>query len=179
LIYCGRLAPEKNVDLMIKAASELKKEIPDLTMLICGTGSEQKNLEELAKKLGVFEQIRFFGYIKEKEEFARLYAAADLFLMLSTAETQSIVMMQAMSTGLPVIGVNAWGLPDYINKENGILIEPGDLKALKENILKLYKDKELRKKLGEGGKNFVKDFTPEKIALIWEDIYTKVLNNRI
>jgi 1,2-diacylglycerol 3-alpha-glucosyltransferase len=179
LIYCGRLAPEKRVDLMIKAAGELKNEIPDLTLLIRGTGIEQENLQNLAKKMGVFDKTRFVSFIKEKEELAKLYSAADLFLMLSTAETQSIVMMQAMAAGLPVIGVNAWGLPDYINSENGILIEPGDLKTLKEKILLLYKDKKLRESLGEGGRKFVAGFTPEKIASQWEEIYVKVLENRI
>ncbi|EKD86095.1 MAG: hypothetical protein ACD_37C00479G0002 [uncultured bacterium] len=179
LIYCGRLAKEKHIDLIIRAAAELKNEIPDLSIIISGTGSEEKNLKELAKKLNISEKIKIFGYIKEKEEYVRLYKASDLFLMLGTAETQSIVMMQAMTTGLPVIGVKAWGLPDYIYKENGILIEPNDLNALKEKILFLYKNKEIRESLGEGGKKFVQGFTPEKIAKAWEDIYSAVLKNTI
>ncbi|OGH06832.1 MAG: hypothetical protein A2W22_02170 [Candidatus Levybacteria bacterium RBG_16_35_11] len=179
LIYCGRLAPEKHVDLIIKAAAGLKDEIPDISIIISGAGNEEKNLKELATKLGIFEKIKFFGYMKDKEEFAKQYSAADLFLMLSTAETQSIVMMQAMATGLPVIGVNAWGLPDYIYKENGILIEPNDLNALKEKILFLYKNKKVREQLGEGGKKFVQGFTPLKIAKAWEDIYLAVLKNTI
>lgn len=179
LIYCGRLAPEKHVDLIIQAAAQLKDKIPDISIIISGTGSEGENLKELAKNLGIFEKIKFFGYMRDKEEFAKQYKAADLFLMLGTAETQSIVMMQAMATGLPVIGVRAWGLPDYIYKENGILIEPNDLNALKEKILFLYENKKVREDLGKGGKLFVEGFTPKKIAKAWEDIYSAVLKNSL
>lgn len=179
LIYCGRLAPEKHVDLIVKAAADLKEKIPDISLIISGTGSEEKTLQDLAKKLGIFERIKFFGYMKDKEEFAKQYAAADLFLMLGTAETQSIVMMQAMASGLPIIGVRAWGLPNYIYKENGILIEPNDLNALKEKILYLYENKKIREELGEGGRVFVQGFTPEKIAKAWEDIYAAVLKKSL
>lgn len=179
LIYCGRLALEKHVDLILKAAAELKDKIPDISVVISGTGSEEKNLRELTNKLKISEKVKFFGYFKNKEDYAKLYKASDLFLMLGTAETQSIVMMHAMAAGLPVIGVKAWGLPDYIYKENGILIEPNDLNALKEKILFLYKNKKVREELGEGGKKFVQGFIPKKIAKAWEDIYFAVLRNAI
>jgi glycosyltransferase involved in cell wall biosynthesis len=179
LIYCGRLAPEKHIDLIIRVAAQLREAIPTISVVISGTGSEENNLKELAKKLGIFDRIKFYGYIKEKEEFVRLYKASDVFLMLGTAETQSIVMMQAMASGLSVIGVKAWGLVDFINEKNGILIEPNDLDALKDRILFLYKNKEIRENLGRGGQVYVKNFAPTKIAEIWENIYLDVLKNRL
>jgi len=176
LLYCGRLASEKHVDLIIKAAAELRKVIPEIQVVLSGTGSEKENLIKLAKDLGISDKVKISGYIENKEDFIKLYKASEVFLMLGTAETQSIVMMQAMASGLPVIGVRAWGLVDYIYDQNGILIEPNDLKALTEKILYLYKNKNVREKLGDGGRVFVQNFTPEKIAKAWEDIYSSVLS---
>jgi len=175
LYYCGRLAQEKHVDLMIRAVSDLKNKAPDINLVIAGKGSEEENLKALVKKLNVEDRVKFFGFLKETKDFAELYNATDLFLMLGTAETQSIVMMQAMASQNPVIGVNSWGIVDYVNEKNGFLIEPNDQKTLNEKILYLYKNPDKVKSLGEGGREFAEQFSRQNIAKIWEGIYKEVI----
>ncbi|HZJ18418.1 MAG TPA: glycosyltransferase [Patescibacteria group bacterium] len=175
LYYCGRLAQEKHIDLMVKAVSDLKGKIPSINLVIAGKGSEEENLKKLVKELNVEDRVKFFGFLKETKDFVELYNATDLFLMLGTAETQSIVMMQAMATQNPVIGVNSWGIVDYVNEKNGFLIEPNDQKALNEKILYFYKNPDQKKLLGEGGREFAEQFSRQNIAKIWEGIYTDVI----
>ena len=97
-----------------------------------------------------------------------------MFAIASTAEMQSLSMMKAMATGLPVIGVNAWALPEYINENNGFVLEPGDFQGIAEKIIFLFENPEKRKILGKGGLEFVQKFSPSAIAGEWRRIYTKV-----
>lgn len=177
LFYCGRLAPEKNVDLMIRAAANLKKSIPELGLVIAGKGSSEPDLRKLTEELRLSESTRFFGFIESEEKFAEFYNANDIFVMASVAETQSISMMNAMACEIPVIAVNSWGLRDYVHdQKNGLMIEPGDQKALEEKVLLLYKDQKERERLGKGAREYASQFSPEKIALQWEEVYQKAID---
>jgi len=83
--------------------------------------------------------------------------------------------MQAMACGLPVVGVRAWGLGEYINAANGILVDPGDEAALARALLQLATHPQMRHRLGEGGRAFVRAFSAPVIAAEWEDVYQEVL----
>lgn len=175
ILYTGRLAPEKHIDDIIRAIAILKEKIPEICLAITGHGEGEVSLRMLAKKLGIEDQVKFFGTVSA-EDHTRIYRAADIFAIMSTAETQSLSMMKAMATGIPPIGARARGLAEYIHdNENGFLVEPGDYQALTDTILFLYEHPEERKRLGEGGRAFVKQFSREKIAEEWQELYTKVL----
>lgn len=179
LLYTGRLAQEKNIDLTIKAVARLKKRIPQINFVITGKGNAENSLKDLAKDLGIVENVKFMGFIKDNREYAQIYNACDLFVIPSTCETQSIAAMQAMACKIPVIGARAWGLKEYINSQNGMLIEPEDLDELVNDIELLQKDQNLRNKLGEGARKFVEDFSAPNIAKKWEGIYLKVLEKGV
>lgn len=175
ILYTGRLAQEKKIDDIIRAVALLKEKIPEICLAITGHGDAEKSLQALAQGLGVANKVKFFGTVSA-EDHARIYRAADIFSIMSTAETQSLSMMKAMATGIPPLGANARGLTEYIHdNENGYLIEPGDSTTLAEKILFLYEHPEERKRLGEGGIATVKQFSRTKIAEEWESLYTKVI----
>jgi len=176
ILYTGRLAQEKHVDDIIRAIAILKEKIPGLCLAITGHGDAEDSLRTLTKELGIGEKVRFFGTVST-EDHSLIYRAADIFAIMSTAETQSLSMMKAMATGIPPIGTRARGLAEYIHDdENGSLVEPGDYKALADMILFLYEHPEERRRLGKGGTAFVKQFSREKIGKEWENLYTKVLD---
>ncbi len=175
IIYTGRLAPEKNIDVAIKATALVKKKIPDINLVLTGYGSAENSLKKLARKLKVEENIKFFGFVESGKPFTDLYNACDIFVVTSTAEMQCMSMMQAMACGLPVIAVEAWALPEYVNSQNGYLIKPGDVTALAKKIICLLKNPQKRVKLGEGGINYVANFSAKKIATIWELMLEKTL----
>jgi hypothetical protein len=143
--------------------------------VVAGTGAQVEKLKALAKSLGIEKKVKFFGYFKSIDDIVDLYNASDLFVIPSVAETQSIVMMQAMACKLPVIVARAWGLAEYVNKDNGLLVEPNNSNELSEKILYLYQNQAASVKLGEGGREFVEKFSPLNIAKEWEKIYTDTI----
>ncbi|MEP7162435.1 MAG: glycosyltransferase [Candidatus Moraniibacteriota bacterium] len=174
LLYTGRLAPEKHIDDILHAVALLKDRIPELGLAITGHGEAEGSLRALAQELGIEARVKFFGTVSV-EDYARIYRAADVFAIMSTAETQSLSMMKAMATGIPVIGARARGLAEYITPENGSLVEPGDTKTLSEKILFLYQNPEERQRLGVGGLETVKRFSRAKIAHAWQELYKEVI----
>ncbi|MDP3948336.1 MAG: glycosyltransferase [bacterium] len=174
VIHAGRLSPERKISVIVKAMPLVKKEFPDAELAIAGNGIARKELESLAAGLGVRSSVKFMGFV-EKHVLAEAYNAAGIFVITSTSDTQSMVMMQAMASGLPIIGVKARALPEYINKNNGILIEPDNPEALAKKIIFLLKNPEKMKKLGEGARKFAVNFGSESIAGTWEKIYGKAI----
>lgn len=176
LLYTGRIAPEKNIDVLLKMVHEVKKNIPDVSLAITGHGNIRPSLEALAKKLGIEKNVQFFGTV-EKRVLQELYQAADVFVVASTAETQCLSLMNAFAFGVPAVGVRARALAEYITPEVGFVVEPGDSVAMAEKVFLLLHDEPLRNKQGEAGKHFVERFSPGSIASRWEEIYTTVRNN--
>jgi glycosyltransferase involved in cell wall biosynthesis len=177
LLYMGRVAPEKKIDVTIRAVAKLANKIPKMGFVVGGTGSQVEGLRDLAKSLGIESKVKFLGYIKSTDDVVDLYNASDLFVIPSVAETQSIVMMQAMACKLPVIAARAWGLAEYVNDKNGILVEPDDVDGLAEKILYLFENQGVALKLGEGGRGFVEKFSPINIAREWERIYIDTIQS--
>ncbi len=176
LLCSGRLAPEKKVDDIIKALPSVLKQFPNATLVVTGHGSAEAALKALTKKLGIENNVRFVGFVSNTQ-LETLYRAADIYLIMSTAETQSLSLMEAFASGIPAISARARGLIDYTPPECGFLIEPGDDKGLSEKILLLLSDNALRERMGSAGTQFVKKFTPQTIAEDWERIYQENLIN--
>lgn len=177
LLYAGRLAPEKSIDLIFEATAQLTKKIPDLRIALIGSGSYEKNLRELAKKLDIENRVTFFGFIREQEAMNEVYNASDIFVMPSTTETQSMTMIQGMLVELPIIAADSWGLPEYVSEKNGFLFKPGDVWSLAERMSYLATRPELIKKLGKSGRQFAEQFGTPRIADEWERIYSETLRD--
>jgi glycosyltransferase involved in cell wall biosynthesis len=175
LLYAGRLAAEKYIDLTLRAIAKIQNKISPITFVIVGKGPLEAKLRNLAATLRLANCVKFMGFIETDKILAEIYNASEVFVIMSTAETQSIAAMQAMACGLPVIGANCWGLEEYLKKAGGLLVEPGDDKSLAESLLFLYKNPAIRKKIGEKGKKFVKGFSAAAIADIWEEIYERAI----
>ena len=118
LISIGRLAKEKNFDLLIKAFARIDDK--NATLVIMGGGDEKKNLEALAKELGVGERVEFPGLVPFDEVPVYL-AAADLFVFASVTETQGLVTLEAMASGLPVAAVDASGTREAVSPDCSVL----------------------------------------------------------
>ncbi len=172
LIYSGRLAQEKHVDVIVRAIFEIKKKFPDCMFVITGIGSAELDLKKLVDRLGLGESVRFFGRVDEQTHI-ELYQASEIFAIMSTAEAQSLSLMKAMAVGMPVIGANARALPAYIKPNCGFIIQAGDVKNLTEKIIFLLENTQQQKSLGENGKLFVGQFSASAVARKWEDIYKK------
>ena len=104
---------------------------------IVGGGDQRKNLEHLARDLGVDGRVTFYGRVSD-DELRALYSRASVFTIASIAELQSIATLEAMASGLPVIAANAVALPHLVHDgENGYLFEPGDVDDLADKLTRV------------------------------------------
>lgn len=174
LLVSGRLAPEKKVDVVLRAFPAVLAAFPAATLVITGHGSSELMLKNLAKELSIEKNVRFVGFVTA-EKLQQLYCTADVYAIMSTAETQSLSLMQAFASGVPAVCARARGLVDYCPGDCGFLVEPDNADELAEKLILLFNDGDLRARMGAAGIEFVKRFTPEKVAGQWEEIYRSVI----
>lgn len=174
LLFVGRLDKEKCIDVLIKAAA-LIRDKADFHVVIAGKGKEEVYLKELASDLAVDSLITFTGYLPKKD-LPYIYKVADIFVMPSIAELQSLVTMEAMATGLPVIGADAVALPHLIKDgKNGFLFEPYHDKELAGKLLTLLSDKQLMKKMSEASQEIIKTHDMDYVVNKVENAYARVI----
>lgn len=123
-IFVGRLAPEKNHELLLRAWASTLANRPDAKLILVGDGILRQHLAELAVQLGIEGQVIFAGHNSNVEQYL---AIADFGLLTSLAEGLSNSLLEYMAAGLPVVGSRISGTEDFvIPDETGWLFEPGD-----------------------------------------------------
>ena len=134
VLFVGRLTTEKHVEVTLHAVAKLAPELPEITFDIVGGGDQRRNLEQTAQRLGIADRVRFHGRVDE-DQLRAAYTQADVFAIASIAELQSIATMEAMASGLPVVGADAVALPHLIHDGvNGYLFEPGNADDLADKL---------------------------------------------
>lgn len=168
-IAVGRFAHDKNYNMLITIWSLVTKKRSDWMLNIYGEG-DYTNMENLAKRLGVFEKINFF---KPVNNIKAKYLNASLFLNTSRQESFGLAITEAMSCGLPVIVFdNLSGPKTYIkDKENGFLIEKGNITDYTNQIIVLIDDKNEMKRVGENAKESMKAYKIENIMETWHQLF--------
>jgi 1,2-diacylglycerol 3-alpha-glucosyltransferase len=170
LLFVGRLDREKNVDLVLRAVQQALKDA-DFHFVAAGHGAEGASLKKLAHKLGISEKVTFTGFVPD-ELLPSLYATADCFVIAGIAELQCIVAMEAMATGLPVLGARAVALPELIHDgENGYLFEPCDKDELAARIVELFNDPILRKRMGTKSRELIASHDIDLVMERFEEFY--------
>jgi len=146
--YVGRLSPEKNLSLLIRAFYGVAMTYDHVRLLIVGDGPERENLEAQVKHMNIESKVHFTGMVEYIDIPAHL-AACDIFVTPSIAETFGLSTIEAMAAGLPVLGVDAPGSRDII--EDGVtgLTTPDDVAVFTAKLTLLSTDHELRKKMGK------------------------------
>lgn len=173
----GRLEGVKRHDLFLKAVRICKERLPDISGLIIGEGPDREDLEQLAKKLNLSDNVFFLG---ERGDIRELLH--HLYLVVSTSDYEGLAMnlLEAMATGLPVVATDAGGTSELIQSEKtGILVEVGNVNAIADGICKLIENPEMAKKIGLAGQEkVINSYSMKKIALKWENLYKEVFVER-
>lgn len=169
IITISRLDYGKRNDDIIRAFSKIKEK--DWKLYIIGDGKEFNNLNKLINDLNMNDRIILTGY-KNKEEIEEYMLKSSLFLMASETEGLPMVLLEAMSYGIPCIAYEiASGVNDIIdNNKNGYIIKNRNEEEYIEKIEKVINDSKLRNELGIEAKNKANEFSKEKIVNIWEKI---------
>ena len=171
VLFLGRLDFEKHIHNLLKAVAKLPASLGTQVEIV-GDGGERKNLEQLARELGIEAQVKFLGHVSE-EELPLAYERATVFAMPSIAELQSIATMEAMATGRPVVAADAMALPHLVHDgDNGYLFPPDDVDAFADRLLRvLAADKKELARLSENSLYLIQSHDIERTLTIFEGLY--------
>jgi len=166
------LSSRKGIDCLLKSLYQLKKKRQDFTLDIVGNGPDRKELEGLARNLGLNEIVKFHG---RKPEVVTFMRDCDFFVLPSLYENFGVVYIEAMACGKPVIGTTGGGPKEIITKETGILVPPKDIKVLTKAIdymLDHYQDYS-QEKISQYAKE---KFSYEKVAKQIDNVYRELVS---
>ena len=153
-LHVARLAPEKNVKLVIDGFRAVASRSPDRRMLliIAGAGPQSQMLEGYAKDI---DGIRFLGNLDRHGVLPDLYASADAFVYASETETLGLVILEAMASGLPVIATPVGGVGVNLrHMMNGLAFKAGDVNSLAAEMERIVNDESLRRRLSAGARDW-------------------------
>jgi glycosyltransferase involved in cell wall biosynthesis len=166
--------PIKGLRYLLEAAASIAKE-RSIKVTVVGTPRKDKGVERLVRKLGVDRFVEFTGRIEDKD-FAPYYARATLAVVPSLYEGFGFPAGEAMACKTPVVSTTGGALPEVVG-EAGVLVPPGDAKAMEHAIVSLLDDPDRRDRLGEEGYRRVHEhFTWKRAAEGMVAVYTEAMN---
>lgn len=142
VLFLSSVCKRKGVYDLLKAIKNINnpkdtsKEISKVKFVFVGPYEDKEEFFKEVDRLGIKDRCIFVGEVLGKERF-KYFASADIFVLPSYAEGLPVAILEAMSFGLPIISTTVGAIPEVVKRENGILIKPGDINALKNAILKL------------------------------------------
>lgn len=172
------LRPDKNTESLIRATGEVIKQEPGFCLLLAGDGPPDrvKSLKQLARDLKLENAVIFLGNVSN---VPALLADAALMVLPSTTEGISLALLEAMACGLPVIATDVGGNPEVVaDGVTGLLVPPSDDQAMVNALLLLYRDAEMRRKMGAAGREkVVRDFDIRRMVTDYESLYLDHLSD--
>ncbi len=161
---------QKGQEFIITVARELERTHPDVQFMLVGGGEDESMLKAAAAGLS---NLTFAGFVDNVGDFL---ASFDIFVLPSNREGIGSILLDAMEQALPVVASSVGGVPDIVRHgENGLLIEPGNPGQLRDAILLLRDDAALRRRYGEQGRAFARDYTAEAMWRKYLAIYQSLL----
>lgn len=173
----ARLSDVKGHVYLIEATAEALKKIRDIKLLIVGDGKMKHTLMNLVERLNINNNVVFIPGISDTRD---VMFATDIFVMPSLKEGLGLSLMEAMASGVAVIGSNVGGIKSLIQDGiTGILVEPKDTRGLSEAILNLLSNPEKKVSLGRQAQEFINaNFSLDKMVLQTERVYLECLKEK-
>lgn len=177
LVTVSRLAIEKNIDFLIRAFAIIRKTKENVKFMIIGEGNHYEKLKTLVNNLELGDKVFFTGFVEDRD-MAAYYHAGDIFVFASLTETQGLVILEAMASGLPVVAIKANGVEDtVINGTDGILTENKE-EDFAKNVTRLIENQYLRNQLAETARMNSQKFSIELWVKKMTEIYQAIIEKR-
>jgi glycosyltransferase involved in cell wall biosynthesis len=172
LLMVARFEKQKDHTTLVSALARIKDLLWTVDLL--GDGPLRAEVENLAHKYGIADRIHFRGAVPSSEYLG----LAQIFLLITQWEGLPLSTLEAMRTGLPMIGSRVGGIPEQITDgENGFLVDRGDVDELAKRLRTLVSSPQMRKKFGiRGRQRFLKDFTYDRMLIDVEGVYRDVVS---
>ncbi len=161
ILTVARLVEKKGVDMVLRALPSILRAVPGVRYLIVGDGPLRLQLQALARELGVAGQVLFVGTVEHNSsDLPRYYSACDVYVMPSRSlpghgevESFGISYLEAGAAGKPVVAGRGGGVEEAVEDGvTGLLVDPLDVNEIAQAIVKVLKDEELARRLGENGR---------------------------
>jgi len=170
IVFVGRLVKYKNADILIRTFSEIKKDVKDLKLTIVGEGPEKRNLQNLAKKLGV--KVEFKGFLPEKEKIREI-KSSKILVNPSTIEGLGLIMLESMACGTVPIGLDLDCYKEFCNKKNSVVVK--SMNSIQNEMINILNYSKKTKKMARQGIKTSKKFSWDVTATKVEDLYLRLL----
>jgi len=181
VLALGRVEHKKGFDLLLRAFAVVRSrgQVPDSTRLVIGgDGAALGGLRELAKELGVVDHVVLPGRL-DRAQVAAAVRAADVFVVPSRVEAFGIVALEAWRGGAPLVMTTHGGAQDFVTDGvDGLIVDPEDIESLGTAIASVLSQPDLARRLSEAGSRRVRDFTWDRVADDYEEIYTRLSPTR-
>ena len=172
LLHASNFRKIKRVQDVVKIFAEVNKQVPS-KLLFVGDGPERSTAEDLARELGVCDEVRFVG---KQEQMEDILAIADLFLLTSEYESFGLAALEAMAAGVPVVSTNAGGLREInIDGETGYMADVGDTKTMTEKAIAILKDENSLQSFKANAAAHARQFDISRVVPLYEKLYEKFL----
>ena len=163
IISIGRLVPWKGFDTLISIFPEIKKNIPDIKLIIAGSGPDKSRLQELIDEQGLQDDVALTGGL-DKDVLLRYIKASDVFVLNTGYEGFSHQLLEVMDIGIPIVTTDIGGNPEIIeNEKSGLLIGFNDEKEIEKSVIKLLNNKKYGNTLVRQAQKKVQEFSEEKM----------------
>jgi phosphatidylinositol alpha 1,6-mannosyltransferase len=171
IIHVNRLSEEKRVDVLLDAVAKLHGRGH---VALVGSGPAEAELRAQVERLQIGDRVSFLGFVHDSDLLS-LRRSADIFVIPSEGDLQSLSTMEAMACGLPVIAANAYALPELAHHgENGFLFQRGDSEELAHDIDLLLENQELRLRMGAQSLQIISAHDRLKVLDQWEILYHRL-----
>jgi len=174
----ANLRPGKGHDVLLKAAARLVRRVPDIRFRIIGDGPRRRDLERQAAALRISSHVDFLGY---RSDVPALLRTSDIFVLPSFMEASPNALIEAMAAGLPIVATHVGGIPEAIEHErSGVLVPPGDDRALAAGIARLLKRPEMAARLADAARqSAAARFSFERMVREFQQLYFDELAARV
>lgn len=173
LFYAAEFSVRKNQQFIIRLVPELLKTIPNLLVLFAGNGPRLDEMKQLAVNLGVESNIKFLGY---RRDIVKLVSLSDVGVSSSRQEGLPINVAEYMSVGLPVVVSYERGHKEMVvDGVNGFIYNLSNAQQFVDDIVKLYQDPSLRRKMGNASRTHIEKFSIENALAAHAKIYEQYM----
>lgn len=178
LVFSGRIAPEKNLEFLLRSFAGVSQVFPNVSLLIIGGGQKEhvENVKSLAKELGIANRVRFTGMIPY-DDLPSYLAMCDAFVTASVTEVHPLSVIEGMATGLPILGIDSPGVGDSILDGETGLLATNDIASFTAKLAYLCMDKGLRTKIGLAAREASAQYDIERTTKIMLDHYMRLTQN--
>lgn len=177
LLYVGRLGKEKSLSFLIESFKIIHRQDPQTVFVLVGTGTERKGLKDLVAELQLEESVYFMGSVSHAN-IQKTYADASIFLFASQTETQGLVILEALASGIPVVTIKDEAFTNVMQDgKNGYMVK-NDPAEFAKKVVTLLKDEALRNQLSEGALQSVAKFSIQTTAQYLEGLYKKLIEKK-